>query len=84
MTGSSSSSKQAGSIPGRPNPVAIDGSWRLLAHNLFPVPFGSTIRVRLGDPIARIKGDAASIAAAAETWIEETLTGWRRALPGEE
>jgi 1-acyl-sn-glycerol-3-phosphate acyltransferase len=64
-------------------PVAIDGSWRLLLHNLFPVPFGTTIRVKLGDPIARIKGDAAAITAAAEAWIDDTLTGWRTPLPAE-
>ncbi len=58
-------------------PVAIDGSWRLLAHNLFPVPFGTTIRVKMGDPIARIKGDGAAIATAAEGWIRDTLTAWR-------
>jgi 1-acyl-sn-glycerol-3-phosphate acyltransferase len=64
-------------------PVAIDGSWRLLLHNLFPVPFGTTIRVKLGDPIARIKGDATAVAAAAEAWIHDTLAGWRAPLPAE-
>lgn len=64
-------------------PVAIDGSWRLLKRNLLPVRFGTTIRVKLGDPIARIKGDASSIAAAAEAWIDDTLAGWRASLPVE-
>src|SRR5438067_8736491 len=32
-------------------PVVIDGSWRLLRHNLFPVPFGVRVRVLLGAPI---------------------------------
>lgn len=58
-------------------PVAIDGSWRLLEHRLFPIPFGTTIRVRLGDPIARTKGDAAAISATAESWILDTLATWR-------
>jgi 1-acyl-sn-glycerol-3-phosphate acyltransferase len=62
-------------------PVAIDGSWRLLLHNLLPVPFGTTIRVKLGDPIARIKDDATSVAAAAEAWIHATLADWRHPLP---
>jgi len=58
-------------------PAAIDGSWRLLTNKLFPVPFGTTIRVKLGDPIARVKGDAASVMTAAESWIRETVAGWR-------
>jgi 1-acyl-sn-glycerol-3-phosphate acyltransferase len=34
-------------------PMVIDGSWRLLRFNLFPVPFGTRIRVWIGAPIAR-------------------------------
>lgn len=34
-------------------PVCIDQSWRLLQHNLTPVPFGTRVRVWIGDPIAR-------------------------------
>jgi 1-acyl-sn-glycerol-3-phosphate acyltransferase len=34
-------------------PVCIDQSWRLLRHNLRPVPFGTRLRVWIGDPIAR-------------------------------
>lgn len=64
-------------------PVAIDGSWRLLQNNLLPVPFGTTVRIRLGDPIARIKGDARTISTAAEAWIRETLAGWRAGLATE-
>jgi 1-acyl-sn-glycerol-3-phosphate acyltransferase len=64
-------------------PVAIDGSWRLLQHKLFPVPFGTTIRVKLGDPIARVKGDARSIARDAEAWIQATLSTWRNPTPAE-
>jgi 1-acyl-sn-glycerol-3-phosphate acyltransferase len=33
--------------------VGIDQSWRLLRHNLLPVPFGITVRVWIGDPIPR-------------------------------
>lgn len=64
-------------------PVAIDGSWRLLQNNLLPVPFGTTIRIKLGDPIARTKGDAMAVSVAAESWIKETLAGWRSSLPAE-
>jgi 1-acyl-sn-glycerol-3-phosphate acyltransferase len=60
-------------------PTAIDGSWRLLSHNLLPVPFGTTIRVKFGDPIRRVAGDAEAAAAAAEAWIRDTLGSWRSA-----
>jgi 1-acyl-sn-glycerol-3-phosphate acyltransferase len=59
-------------------PVVIDESWRLLCHNLLPVPFGTRIRVRLADPIARsTEGDPARILDRARTEIEETLLRWR-------
>lgn len=34
-------------------PMCIDESWRLLQHNLLPVPFGTTVHVWIGDPIPR-------------------------------
>jgi 1-acyl-sn-glycerol-3-phosphate acyltransferase len=58
-------------------PAAIDGSWRLLRHNLLPVPFGTRIRIRLGDPIQRRLGDAATIPTAVREWIEGTLREWQ-------
>lgn len=57
-------------------PVAVDGAWKLLAHNLKPVPFGTTVRVRFGEPIPREPGDAATVAKQAEAWIGETLDEW--------
>jgi 1-acyl-sn-glycerol-3-phosphate acyltransferase len=62
-------------------PAAIDGSWRLLRSNLLPVPFGTTIRIRFGDPIPREPGDAHSVADAAEEWIRSTLAAWRGPQP---
>lgn len=59
-------------------PVAIDGSWRLLLHNLLPVPYGTRIRVRLGDPIERSDRDGDRISEATETWIRATIEEWRR------
>ena len=59
-------------------PVAIDGSWRLLVSNLFPVPFGTRIRVRFGDPIRREPGDAEAVASSAEEWIRRTIGEWRQ------
>ena len=60
-------------------PMTIDGSWRLLCHNLLPVPFGTRIRVRFAAPIARDAGeDAAHILERARAEIEATLLRWRR------
>lgn len=58
-------------------PVAVDGSWRLLVNNLFPVPYGTRVRVRFGDPIARSEGDSDEVAQEAEAWIRKTLAEWR-------
>lgn len=59
-------------------PVAIDGSWRLLRHNMFPVPFGVRVRVSIGTPIVRSPGDdPAALLTAAERAIREAISGWR-------
>ena len=59
-------------------PVTIDESWRLLEHNLFPVPFGIHIRVRIGDPIERRPGeDPKAILREAREAIQDTLEQWR-------
>jgi 1-acyl-sn-glycerol-3-phosphate acyltransferase len=59
-------------------PVTIDESWRLLCHNLLPVPFGTRIRVHFGDPIARSADeDPARILDLAREEIEATLVRWR-------
>lgn len=57
-------------------PVAVDGAWKLLRHNLKPVPFGTTVMIRFGDPIPRTPGDADEVAAKAEAWIAATLNEW--------
>ncbi len=59
-------------------PTTIDGSWELLRNKMFPIPFGTRIRVRFGDPIARVAGDdPAALVAQARVEIEETLARWR-------
>ena len=58
-------------------PVAVDGAWKLLRYNLKPVPFGTTVTVRFGDPIPRTPGDADEVAAKAEAWIATTLDEWQ-------
>jgi len=60
-------------------PVTIDESWRLLCHNLLPVPYGTRIRVRFADPISRsAENDPARILDCAREEIEETLLQWRK------
>lgn len=59
-------------------PLTIDGSWCLLRSNLLPVPFGTRIRVRVGDPIARSPDENGSaILAACRQEMTKTLEGWR-------
>lgn len=58
-------------------PMAIDGAWRLLAHNMLPVPFGVKVRVRFGDPIPRSPDDADAVLDQAEAFIARTLEEWR-------
>jgi 1-acyl-sn-glycerol-3-phosphate acyltransferase len=58
-------------------PAAIDGSWKLLRHGLFPIPFGTRIRIRFGDPMVREDGDAASVLGTAQEWILSTIAGWQ-------
>jgi 1-acyl-sn-glycerol-3-phosphate acyltransferase len=60
-------------------PVAIDESWRLLGHNLLPVPFGVRVRVHLGEPMERERLPAAAILERARDEIERTLARWRGA-----
>ena len=59
-------------------PTVIDGSWKVFAHNLFPVPFGTKVRVRIGDPIVRSDDlDTTAALAQCESFIRDTLTEWR-------
>jgi 1-acyl-sn-glycerol-3-phosphate acyltransferase len=61
-------------------PVAIDNSWRLLRHNLLPVPFGTRVRVYLGDPIPRRSGeDGAALLERVRNEIGAVLERWREA-----
>jgi len=58
-------------------PAVIDGSWRLLRNGLMPVPFGTVVRVRFGEPLSRHAGDAADVGERAEREIRRTLAAWR-------
>jgi 1-acyl-sn-glycerol-3-phosphate acyltransferase len=59
-------------------PVAIDNSWRLLARNLLPAPFGTRVHVWIGDPIARVPGeDGGALLGRVRAEIEGALQRWR-------
>jgi 1-acyl-sn-glycerol-3-phosphate acyltransferase len=59
-------------------PVTIDGSWRLLRHNLMPVPFGVRVRVSIAAPIDRQPDDdPEALMRQAERQIREVLNVWR-------
>lgn len=53
-------------------PTAIDGSWKVFAHNMFPIPYGTRVSVRFGEPIPREPDeDPAEILARCFTWASE-------------
>lgn len=58
-------------------PTAIDGSWKVFENNMFPIPYGTPVRVRLGPPIARHEGeDHAAILEACRQHAVDTLAEW--------
>lgn len=61
-------------------PVTIDGAWKLLRHKLFPIPFGTRVKVRFSDPLPRRDDeDPAHVLERVRGVIEATLTEWRAA-----
>ena len=59
-------------------PVTLDNSWRLLAHNFLPVPWGVRIRVRIDAPIARRPDeDRERLVEQVRTTMEDALARWR-------
>jgi 1-acyl-sn-glycerol-3-phosphate acyltransferase len=59
-------------------PVALDESWRLLAHGFFPVPWGVRVRVHIGEPIARRPDeDRAALVERVRDEIAAALARWR-------
>jgi len=64
-------------------PVAIDPSWRLLAHGMLPLPWGVRLKLHLGAPISREAGlSGAEILARSHDEIAATLRRWRAAEAG--
>jgi 1-acyl-sn-glycerol-3-phosphate acyltransferase len=61
-------------------PVAIDESWRLLRYNYLPIPFGTRVRVHVGEPIARrADEDPSAVLARVHANIADALGRWRHA-----
>jgi 1-acyl-sn-glycerol-3-phosphate acyltransferase len=61
-------------------PTTIDGAWRLLESKLFPIPFGTKVRVRFSEPLQRLAGeDPSDLIARVRETIEGTLMEWRTA-----
>jgi len=59
-------------------PVAIDGSWRLLTHNLLPIPFGVRVRIRFCSPLPRDgTAEDTELLAQSHEKIIATIRGWR-------
>ncbi len=55
-------------------PTVIDGSWRVFAHNMFPIPFGTRVRVMFGEPIRRrADEDPAAIVERCHEWASQAL-----------
>jgi 1-acyl-sn-glycerol-3-phosphate acyltransferase len=59
-------------------PTVIDGSWKLLRYKAYPIPFGTRVRVRFGDPIPRSPDEnRRAMLETVRADIEATLTDWR-------
>jgi 1-acyl-sn-glycerol-3-phosphate acyltransferase len=59
-------------------PFVIDASWRLFRFNLFPVPFGTRIRVYIGAPIERQpKEDRLVLLNDVRNQMERVMARWR-------
>ena len=60
-------------------PVAIDGSWEIVRHRFWPVPFGTRVRFHAGEPVERGPGeDAEALLRRMESEIRGTIEAWRR------
>jgi 1-acyl-sn-glycerol-3-phosphate acyltransferase len=63
-------------------PTVIDGSWKVFANNMLPVPFGTRVRVRFGEPIPRSGDeDPSVIVEQCHSWAGEVLDSWHNGSP---
>lgn len=60
-------------------PAVIDGSWKVFANNMFPIPFGTKVRIKFGEPLSRWSTESAeSVAAHCHEWASEVFASWER------
>ena len=58
-------------------PTVVDGSWKVFKNNMLPIPYGTKVRVRFGEPIARHAGESVdAIVEACRVFAEATLAEW--------
>lgn len=63
-------------------PIAIDGSWKVFENNMFPIPYGTPVRVSIGEPIERATDeDPTEILDICRSHAVETLAEWASAAP---
>jgi 1-acyl-sn-glycerol-3-phosphate acyltransferase len=61
-------------------PTVIDGSWKVFLHNMFPVPFGTHVKVAFGTPIARDSDDdPGAVVDQCREWADGVLKTWDEA-----
>lgn len=59
-------------------PTTIDGSWKLLSKRMFPIPFGTEVRIAFGKPILRRAGETVDgIVDQVGDTIAQNLSAWR-------
>ena len=58
-------------------PTVIDGSWKVFANNMFPIPFGTRVKVKFGEPVPRSDDeDPDEIVERCERWAIDQLESW--------
>lgn len=58
-------------------PTAIDGSWKVFENNMLPIPYGTNVRVRFGEPIERTPDeDVKGIVDRCRAFTQGTLDAW--------
>jgi len=81
-----SSRGQRGAAGGSTDRLAViprpsTGRGKLLRHRLFPIPFGTRIRIRFGDPIRASWTMPAAVLGPRQEWIQGTVASGRPCRP---
>jgi 1-acyl-sn-glycerol-3-phosphate acyltransferase len=60
-------------------PTVIEGSWKVFANNMFPIPYGTRVCVRFGEPIQRsLDEDPSEVTQRCATWADNVIEEWNR------